>query len=142
MKKVIFILIIVTYGCHSSNNHDSDSAPKTKYIFTLYEDKFDPISKRFKENNIVDTLISYNDTTAYLTALKTFYNDKVIERQRFNYGQPKSFIITDKTGIDLSLKLPERMVNGFLKQVKNLPTVKKMIDEYNADSLKTDTLNH
>lgn len=32
------------------------------------------------------------------------------------------------------------MVNGFIRQVENTPDIKKMIDRYNADSFKTDTL--
>ena len=140
MKKTISFIAILTVcqSCvqHSNNLKDHDLK---KYAITIYQDKFDQSSKEFKPNNVVDSLQADNDTLAYLTVLKRFYNQKIIERANYNYGQPKSFLIVDKSGIDLKVKLSDRIVTGLKNQVENSPDVKKMLDDYNRDSLYTDT---
>jgi hypothetical protein len=140
MKKTIsFIAILI--ACQSCIRHNGNIKNNNlkKYAITIYQDKFDQSSKEFKSNNVVDSLQADNDTLAYLTALKRFYNQKITERANYNYGQPKSFLIVDKSGIDLKVKLSERIVSGLKNQVENTPDVKKMIEDYNRDSLYTDT---
>ncbi|MGF7081991.1 hypothetical protein ABIB50_004363 [Mucilaginibacter sp. UYCu711] len=75
-------------------------------------------------------------------ALNTFYHEQVKQRTLYNYGQPKNFLIVHKNNINLSLKPTARMVEGLQLQVKSMPEIKKMLDEYNRDSLIVDTTRH
>ncbi|MCR8560472.1 hypothetical protein KXD93_22650 [Mucilaginibacter sp. BJC16-A38] len=140
MKNLFAILIIITV-CQSCTHHNGNikNVNLNKYTLTIYQDKFDPSTNKFKPNNVIDSMSADNDTVAYLTVLKRFYNQKITERANYNYGQPKSFLILDKNGIDLKVKLSERIVTGLKNQVENTPNVKKMLDDYNRDSLYTDT---
>jgi hypothetical protein len=140
MKNIFAILIILTVcqSCTHSNG-DIKNVNLKKYTLTIYQDKFDPSTNKFKPNNLIDSINADNDTVAYLTVLKRFYNQKITERANYNYGQPKSFLIVDKSGIDLKVKLSDRIVTGLKNQVENIPDVKKMLEDYNIDSLYTDT---
>jgi len=136
MKKLLpIIAILIT--CQSCTQHNGNLKNNNlkKYAITVYQDKFDRSSNKFKPNNIVASIGADNDTVAYLTALKRFYIQKITERKNFNYGQPKSFLIVDKNGIDLTVKLSDKIVSGLRNQVENIPNVKKMIDDYKRDSL-------
>jgi len=136
MKKSIFVTIMamIVISCQNSKKQNSD--PKlNEYVLTIYQDKYDFEKRTFSQDNTVSTVQSVNDTTAYLLALNTFYNDKVKQRALSNYGQPKNFLIVDKNKIDLSLKLSKRMVEGLQLQVKSTPDVKKMLEDYDKDSL-------
>ena len=104
-------------------------------MLTIYQDKYNSSAKKFEQNNRVDTVIAANDTVGYLMALKKFYSQKIIERQQFNYGQPKSFTILDANGVDLTVNLSDKVVTGLKSQVENTPDVKNMIEEYKKDSL-------
>lgn len=106
-----------------------------KYVLTIYQNKINSAGNKFEPNNQIDTLIAVNDTVAYLTALKDFYNQKIVERKEFNYGQPKSFTIVDANGVDLKVTLSDKIANGLKNQVENNPDVKKMLQEYQKDSL-------
>jgi len=138
MKNIFAILIILTV-CQSCTHSNIANVNLKKYTLTIYQDKFDPLTNKFKPNNVIDSIHADNDTVAYLTVLTRFYNQKITERANYNYGQPKSFLIVDKSGIDLKLKLSDRIVTGLKNQVENSPDVKKMLDDYNRDSLYTDT---
>ena len=140
----LFVAILFSVLCIScstkSNNSNIKSVPiKTnngkKYILNIYQDKINSAGNKFEPDNRKDTLAAVNDTVAYLTALKVFYNQKIIERKQFNYGQPKSFTIIDTNGVDLTAKLSDRIVIGLKNQVQNMPDVRKMIEEYRKDSL-------
>lgn len=98
-------------------------------------DRYDPTKQDIVKANLITKVKSANDTTAYLTALTAFYDEKVNQRSMHNYGEPKGFLIVDKNNIDLSLKLSEKMVKGFEAQVTSKPEVKKMLDEYIMDSI-------
>jgi len=140
MKNLFAILIIlaVCQSCTHSNGNIKNVNLK-KYTLTIYQDKFDPSTNKFKPDNVIDSINVDNDTVAYLTVLKKFYGQKITERANYNYGQPKSFLIVDKSGIDLKVKLSDRVVTGLKNQVENSPDVKKMLDDYNRDSLYADT---
>lgn len=135
-----FILIFQSCSNNSSNQSNMNSQEgKTdngkKYVMIVSREKYDSAAGKFKPDNITETVNATNDTTAYFTALKIFYNQKIVERQKSNYGQPKSFTITDKDGVDLKAKLSDQIKNGLKEQVENMPDVKNMIDEYRRDSL-------
>ncbi|GGH07949.1 hypothetical protein GCM10007352_12920 [Mucilaginibacter phyllosphaerae] len=106
-----------------------------KYVLTIYQEKLNSAGNKFEPFNHIDTLIAVNDTVAYLNALKKFYNQKIVERQQHNYGQPKSFNIVDANGVDLKVNLSDKIVIGLKNQVENTPDVKKMLNEYQKDSL-------
>ena len=147
MIKVRFLLAIVLFSivCQScstksgnndaAKNNDVKKDNGKKYVLTIYQDRINSAGNKFEPDNRIDTLTAVNDTVAYLSALKSFYNKKIIERQSFNYGQPKSFMIMDANGIDLKVSLPDRIVTGLKNQVENTPDVKKMLEEYQKDSL-------
>lgn len=139
MRKISCGIIILAIVISCKNNSRKDAVNLKKYNLTLYKDKYVPKSGAFKEDDSVFVVESQNDTTAYLNALNIFYREKVKQRALSNYGQPKKFLITDKDNIDLSLKLSERIVTGLQTQVKDVPEVKKMLDDYNRDSLIVDT---
>ena len=136
MKKLLLLvpIFLICYSC-TQPIEKIETAHLNKYTLTIYQDKFDPTSSKFAPNNIVDSVKEGNDTVAYLNALKRFYNQKIIERQNSNYGQPKSFLIVDKNGIDLSVKLSDKMVSGLKRQVESTPDVNKMLEDYKKDSL-------
>jgi hypothetical protein len=141
MKKILsFIAIAVIAGC--SNNPSSvntlteQSVPSQKYVVTTHKDKFNDARSGFEDVPTIDTLLAANDTTAYLDAVKKWYNLKIDERKNF-LSPSKSFTIVDKNGLDLTVKLPVNIVNGINNQVRSLPEVKKLIDDTNADSLAT-----
>lgn len=139
MKNLIIglTILIACQGCshRAGNTRLTESSHINKYTLTVYQDKFDPSTNKFKPDNRVDSIQSDNDTVAYLSALKGFYEQKILERKKFNYGEPKSFIIVDSKGIDLTIKLSDRVVNGLRNQVENEPNVKQMIEDYRKDSL-------
>jgi len=136
MKKITCIIAIMIFAVSCKNKTKQDTSQKLQeYVLTLYKDKYDPKKSTFSEDNNITTVQSKNDTTAYLMALNTFYNERVKQRALYNYGQPKNFLIVDKNNIDLSLKLTARMVDGLQLQVKSMPEIKKMLDGYNRDSL-------
>ena len=137
---ILFSVLCLSCSTKSNNSNIAKSEPiKTnndkKYILNIYQDKINSAGNKFEPDNRTDTLAAVNDTVAYLTALKVFYNKKIIERKQFNYGQPKSFTIIDTNGVDLTAKLSDRIVIGLKNQVQNMPDVRKMIEEYRKDSL-------
>jgi hypothetical protein len=143
---LIFLFFIFCQGCStkSTNNEAAKEAAKNdliktddgkKYVLTIYQDKLNSAGNKSEPSNRIDTLTAVNDTVAYLSALKSFYNQKVVERKHFNYGQPKSFIIVDANGIDLKVNLSDKIVTGLKDQIENTPDVKKMLNEYQKDSL-------
>ncbi|MBC7400211.1 MAG: hypothetical protein H7289_09720 [Mucilaginibacter sp.] len=141
MKRILsFATMVALAGC--SNNPTSEStsteksAPAEKYAVTTHKDKFNDAKSAFEDVPTIDTLLSANDTTAYLDAVKKWYNLKIDERKNF-LSPSKSFTIVDKNGLDLIVKLPVNIVNGINNQVRSLPEVKKLIDDTNADSLAT-----
>ena len=143
MTKKICLIILISISISCKNKvQNSSNENLQKYVFILYKDKFDPQKKDFIEASIIDTIQSKNDTTAYLFALNAFYKDKVLQRSLSNYGQPKGFLIVDKDNINIKLKLSQRMAEGMEQQVRGEPEVKKMIDEYNRDSLIVDTTHN
>jgi len=76
MKKSIFVTIMamIVISCQNSKKQNSD--PKlNEYVLTIYQDKYDFEKRTFSQDNTVSTVQSVNDTTAYLLALNTFYND-------------------------------------------------------------------
>ncbi|MFD1256994.1 hypothetical protein ACFQ3S_09320 [Mucilaginibacter terrae] len=137
MKKIFFIVIalIIFISCKEKTNKHIESKNTKSYGMTLYRDKYDDKLGTFLKKDTVFTIKSENDTTAYLSALNMFYDEKVKQRDLFNYGQPKGFLIFDKSKISLELKLPARMVVGLQEQVKSKPNVAKMLDDYIRDSL-------
>jgi hypothetical protein len=146
MKKLLLIsaMFIVCQSCTQSSSNAKDDKPKSEtakndnlknYVITFYQDKFDESAGKFTPNNVIDSVQADNDTAAYLTALKRYYNQKIIERKNLNYGQPKSFLVVDKNGVDLKVNLSDKVVNGLKNQVENTPDVKRMIEEYKRDSL-------
>lgn len=130
--------MLFAFSCKTKVQNNSNEKLQN-YVLTLYKDKYDPKTKTFIKADSIETVQSKNDTTAYLLALNTFYNEQVKQRALFNYGQPKNFLIVDKNNINLSLKLTARMVEGLQLQVKSTPEIKKMLDDYNRDSLIIDT---
>jgi uncharacterized lipoprotein YajG len=141
MKKILpFAAMLAIAGC--SNNPTSVTTltekivPTQKYVVITHKDKFNDAKSAFEDVPTVDTLLSANDTTAYLDAVKKWYNLKIDERKNFKFSA-KSFTILDKNGLDLTVKLPANIVNGINNQVRSLPDVKKLIDDTNADSLAT-----
>ncbi|MES2377477.1 MAG: hypothetical protein V4553_12900 [Bacteroidota bacterium] len=141
MKKILsFAAMAAIAGCGSNPSSVSTSTGKTvtgqKYVVTTHKDKFNDAKSAFEDAPTVDTLFSANDTTAYMDAVKKWYNLKIDERKNFKFSA-KSFTIVDKNGMDLTVKLPVNIVNGINNQVRSLPEVKKLIDDTNADSLAT-----
>lgn len=142
MKKITLLIGVTIFAicCKNQTKQEEssidESGNKQEYTFTMYMDRYDYKKEVFVEDNKISKVQSDNDTTAYLSALTDFYNEKVNQRTMQNYGQPKGFLIVDEHNIDLSLKLTERMVKGFETQVTNRPEIKKMIDDYNRDSLE------
>jgi hypothetical protein len=128
MKKLL--LIVMTFiACQSCIFQH-----QKKYYITLYRDQFEPSLNQRRPHNIVDSIEESNDTAAYLSALKKFYDQKIEERKISNWGEPKSFIITDKNGKDLADKLSIEIKTELTNQVKGVPKVKKMLDAYQRDS--------
>lgn len=139
-KNLPFAAILLIAGCSSNpksvNTLTEKSVPTQKYVVITHKDKFNNAKSAFEDVPTVDTLLSANDTTAYLDAVKKWYNLKIDERKNFKFSA-KSFTISDKNGLDLTVKLPANIVNGINNQVRSLPEVKKLIDDTNADSLAT-----
>ncbi len=138
MKKIAFFAMLAIAGCSndpSSVNTSTEKKPSTvKYMFTIYTRAFNPAKNSVEDQQKTDTVLSANDTTAYLDAVKKWYNLKIDERKNF-LSPSKSFTITDKNGIDLTTKLPASLVTSINAQVKNLPDVKKLIEDTMQDSL-------
>ncbi len=143
IKTLILALLIATsiQSCSNRNTDDSNSKPIAsdaggkKYTLFLYQDNYDDPSGKITLDSTATPLTADNDTIAYLTALKKFYNQKVVERKNAHFGQPRSFMITDKNGIDLKIILPVNLIQGLKTQVENIPDVRNMIEEYKRDSL-------
>ncbi|MES2265847.1 MAG: hypothetical protein V4520_03745 [Bacteroidota bacterium] len=138
----VFLIITLFPSClNKSNNSNADKSETAKandgkkYVLTIYKDKINSAGHKFEPDNRIDTVTAINDTVAYLNALKSFYNQKIIERKEFNYGQPKSFNIVDGNGVDLKVNLSDKIISGLKNQVENTPDVKKMLEEYQKDSL-------
>lgn len=141
MKKLLpYAAIVAIAGCSNPSSVKNSIAVKNtvtdKYIFTTIKDKFNEAKNTFEPAAKVDTLLSANDTTAYLDAVKKWYDLKIDERKNV-LSPSKSFTVVDKNGIDLTAKLPASLVNGINKQVENLPDVKKLIEDTKRDSLAT-----
>ncbi|NNU33563.1 hypothetical protein HK413_04610 [Mucilaginibacter sp. S1162] len=141
MKKILFFAAIaVIAGCNNNpssvNTSTNKNVPTQKYVVTTHKDKFNDAKSAYEDVPTVDTLLSANDTTAYLDAVKKWYDLKIDERKNFKFSA-KSFTIVDKNGVDLTVKLPLNIVNGINNRVRSLPEVKKLIDDTNADSLAT-----
>jgi hypothetical protein len=128
MKKFLLIItaILICQSCFFGN--------QKKYYITLYRDQFEPSLNQRRPHDIVDSIEETNDTAAYLSALKRFYDQKIEERRIYNYGEPKSFTITDKNGKDLAEKLSTKIKTELANQVTSVPGVKKMLDAYQRDS--------
>lgn len=141
------LALAISFFCQSciqnktqANNGDDKTQAESKlnkYKLTIVGDKFDDSAKKFIPADSVDSIRAENDTVAYLTALKTFYNQKIEERKKFNFGQPKSFSIVDTKGIDLTIKLSDKVVNGLKNQVMSQPDVQQMLEAYQRDSTAT-----
>ncbi|MDT3404640.1 hypothetical protein [Mucilaginibacter terrae] len=135
MKTLTYaLLIFILFSCNGKTPKHEEVILKS-YTVTFFKDKYSQQTNSFFQDDSIFIIKSKNDTTAYLNALTNFYNEKIEQRALFNYGQPKGFLIVDKDKIDISLKLSQRMVDGLQTQVRNIPKVKKMIQEYNNDSL-------
>jgi len=128
MKKFLLIVtaLITCQACIFQN--------QKKYYITLYRDQFEPSLNQRRPHNITDSVEESNDTAAYLSALKRFYDQKIEERKIYNYGEPKSFTITDKNGKDLAEKLSPQIKTELTNQVIGIPKVKIMLDAYQRDS--------
>lgn len=140
MKKLLlFSIVILVSACGQSGKDKAASAqnttPSQKYILTYEMEDFDETTNKLGTKKQVDTLLELNDTTAYLTAVKNWYAKKVEARNNLQFGLYKSFSVTDKSGIDLTLKLSDKIVTGINNQVKSQPEVKKMLDETARDSM-------
>ena len=140
MKKITYIIAttILAISCKNLTKQDTNEKLQ-QYTLTLYKHKFEPKKRLFLENDSVYKVQSINDTTAYLLALTNFYNEQVKQRASLNFGQPSDFLIVDKNNINLSLKLSSRIVEGLQQQVKSQPEIKKMLFDYQRDSLIVDT---
>src|ERR1700761_1361673 len=126
MKKLMpFAAIVFAFGCGPSNS--TSNSPKAasgkKFIMTIYKDAYNEQKRTFDLKTITDTLRSDNDTTAYLVAVKKWYDLKIQERKGFSIPS-KSFTITDASGIDLKAKLSRQLTDGIENQVKSQPEVK------------------
>ena len=136
MKKLLFCAaIIFVAGC--SNPSAVKNTPNNKYILTINQEVYNEVKHSFDPKAKTEPLLSANDTTAYMDALKKWYDIKIEERKGLSYGLSKSFTIVDKNGIDLTIKLPQNIVMGINKQVENIPDVQKLIYDTNMDSLAT-----
>lgn len=139
-----FAILLVAAFFQSCSSGNGDSAAKNsplvnpggkKYTLFLYQDNYDDPGGDIKLDSTAIPITANNDTVAYFTALKKFYNQKVIERKDLHFGQPRSFMITDKNGIDLKATLSDKIIEGLKAQVENMPEVKLMIEQYRQDSL-------
>ena len=139
MKKNLFIAIaIIATACNSPAPNkvaESQKVAEPKYVINFARDKYNSQKGTIEDFTQTDTITAANDTVAYLTAYKKFYNNKIEERENLSLAQWKSFTLTDKNGVDVTAKLPTTIVVGIQNQVKNLPEVKKYIDAVNQDSL-------
>ena len=139
MKKNLFIAIAISaVACNSPASNKAAESPKVlepKYAINFTRDSVNYQKHTIDLYTQTDTITAANDTIAYLTAYKKFYNNKIEERENLSLAQWKSFTLTDKNGVDVTAKLPATIVVGIQNQVKNLPEVKKYIDAVNQDSL-------
>ncbi|MFD0793745.1 hypothetical protein ACFQZX_08955 [Mucilaginibacter litoreus] len=136
----ILALCILSQSCQNTTNKNGNAKiakpdSSKKYILTILQDSYNESANKFKPDNLTDTISAANDTVAYLNALKRFYDKKIVERKNMNYGQPKSFTITDLNGLDLKGVLPPAVIATLKEQVTSIPDVKNMIEEYRKDSL-------
>lgn len=140
MKKrllpILFFLSICELFCNC--NYNSLKIEQKQYHLTLNYDQFDPNNNTIKSVSKNDTIMAQDDTLAYLKAVDTFYHDKIKERAKMNFGQPKSFSITDKNGLDLTIKLSNEITGKIKGNVESKPEIKKMLDDYTKDSLYVD----
>lgn len=132
MKRNFFLAIAISaVACKSPG----PSKVEPKYVITFTRDKYNSQKGTIELFKQTDTMNAANDTVAYLTAYKKFYNNKIVEREKFSLAQWITFTLVDKNGIDVTTKLPAAIVAGIQNQVKNLPEVKKYINAVNQDSL-------
>ncbi|MDB5158456.1 MAG: hypothetical protein JWR50_3163 [Mucilaginibacter sp.] len=141
MKKILpYATIVAIAGCSNPSAIKNTTTVKNtvtdKYIFTTIKDKFNESKNIFEPAAKVDTMLSANDTTAYLDAIKKWYDLKIDERKNV-LSPSKSFTVVDKNGVDLTAKLPASLIAGINNQVESLPDVKKLIEDTKRDSLAT-----
>ena len=139
MKRILFLaLCISAVGCSSPAPTKVEASTEIigpKYAINFLRDRYNSEKGTIEDYTQTDTITAANDTVAYLTAYKKFYNTKIEGRANFSSDQCKSFTLIDKNGLDVTAKLPRAIVIGVQNQVKNLPEVKKYIDAVNQDSL-------
>ena len=138
MKKLLFLaLAISVVACKSPASAEKAEAKKieAKYAINFIKDQYNQKTGKIELLTLTDSITAANDTAAYLAAVKKLYANKIKERENLSLAQWKSFTIADKNGIDLKSTLPGNIVNGIENQVKNLPEVRKYIDDVNRDSL-------
>jgi hypothetical protein len=143
MKKLILLsAAFIAAGCGQSGNSkpatsstNTDLLNKNRYVFTLNAYDFNDPKNPPEAKPFIDTLYEVNDTVAYLSAVKKWYNKKIDEKAGIFRGLIKSYTVVDTNGIDLTLKLAPNIVAGINNQVKQLPEVKKYIEQAQQDSL-------
>jgi hypothetical protein len=132
MKKLLFLaLAISVVGCQSP----APAKIEPKYTISFVRDSLNSVTRDIDLYTQIDTISAANDTVAYLTAVKKFYNYKMKGREELSLDQWKSFTIADKNGIDLKTTLPTNVTEGIENQVKNSPEVSRYLEDVMRDSL-------
>src|SRR4051812_26018937 len=116
MKRILFLaLCISAVACNSPSPTNVAEPPKIvgeKYVINFARDRYNSEKGTIEDFTSIDTVTAANDTIAYLTAYKKFYNYKIEERENLSLAQWKSFTVVDKNGVDVTAKLPRPIVVG------------------------------
>jgi hypothetical protein len=107
MKKLLIIVVIISFlSCN-------DDKPIKKYKLIIEKDS------GIKE----DSLIAYDDSSAYSKALISFKASKMADSlTAYRFGKTKSFRIVDASGNDLLVKLPKQVIERMTTYISNLRT--------------------